>query len=61
MVSDIRPAVETMTVPDILLSRNESLVTAEIEAITSTLEAATTTVMPLQELYDVSSLLRSFQ
>ena len=61
MVSDIRPAVETMTVPDILLSRNESLVTAELEAITSTLEAATTTVMPLQELYDVSSLLRSFQ
>ena len=61
MVSDIRPAVETMTVPDILLSRNESLVTAEIEAITSTLEAAATTMMPLQELYDVSSLLRSFQ
>ena len=61
MVSDIRPAVETMTVPDILLSRNESLVTAEIEAITSPLEAAATTVMPLQELYDVSSLLRSFQ
>lgn len=61
MVSDIRPAVETMTVPEILLSRNESLVTAEIEAMTSTLEAAPTTVMPLQELYDVSSLLRSFQ
>ena len=61
MVSDIRPAVETMTVPDILLSRNESLVTAEIEAITSTLEAAATPVMPLQELYDASSLLRSFQ
>ena len=61
MVSDIRPAVETMTVPGILLSRNESLVTAEIEAMTSTLEAAATTVMPLQELYDVSSLLRSFQ
>ena len=60
MVSDIRPAVETMSVPDILLSRNESLVT-ELEAITSTLESAATTVMPLQELYDVSSLLRSFQ
>jgi len=60
MVSDIRPAVETMSVPDILLSRNESLVT-EMEAITSTLELAATTEMPLQELYDVSSLLRSFQ
>ena len=60
MVSDIRPAVETMSVPDILLSRNESLVT-EMEAMTSTLESAATTVMPLQELYDASSLLRSFQ
>merc|ERR1719500_1497222 len=60
MVSDIRPAVETMSVPDILLSRNESLVT-EMEAITSTLESGATTVMPLQELYDASSLLRSFQ
>ena len=46
MVSDLKPRVETMEVPDILLSRDETLLSTQPPDI------------PLQELFDTESLLR---
>ena len=45
MVSDIVPRVDNMTVPDVLLSRNESVIVSKLN---------------LTEIFDTNSLLRSF-
>jgi len=57
MVSDIMPTVADLTVPDILLSRNDSVLELD-----TTVMFDTTTARPiqLQDLYDSESLLRYF-
>ena len=48
MVSDLKPRVETMEVPDMLLSRDETLLGLSTQPPD----------IPLQELLDTESLLR---
>ena len=48
MVSDLKPRVETMEVPDMLLSRDETLLGLSTQPPD----------IPLQELFDTESLLR---
>lgn len=57
MVSDIMPTVADLSVPDILLSRNDSILELD-----TTVMFDTTTARPLQlqDLYDSESLLRYF-
>ena len=50
MVSDLKPRVETMEVPDILLSRDETLLGLSTQPPAPDI--------PLQELFDTESLLR---